>query len=169
MKKRWLAKVIWCVLVSVVVVSASTIISYAGDLNLKWRPIYTYDKSAITTKFSPSNNGFDLFVSKNDLRTFWFIQAISERHIELLEKNYVIKFEALSNKDFTLYSRLGEEDVTDGNSYVDHKWPIVGDGNWHTYDLEFTGRNITNFLYFQIGKALPETNLKIRNISISLL
>lgn len=143
-------------------------ITYADEQLINWRhPIYIHDPSYQVDMFVPRQDGFEISIQNSKRKTFWHIQIISDDIFELEDgKRYSIEFETLSNKTFKLYSRLGEENVNDGNSYVDHYWEIKGDDNWHMYRLDFFGKNIANFLYFQPGKAQAGTRLIVRNIRI---
>ena len=139
---------------------------YANELQIKWREPWVHDPSYHVQSFTSRKNGFEIYLSKSKRKTSWHVQIISDDTIELKENKYVIKFRARSNKKFKLYSRLGEEVVSEGNSYIDHSWPVIGDGDWHTYRLDFVGKDIANFLYFQLGKALSGTRFEIADITI---
>ncbi len=144
--------------------------SNAIDKPIKWRrPVYTHDSEYVVKRFISSKYGFEMFIEKSKGYTFWHIQIISKYPLEISSRAYLIRFEVNSNKNFTLYSRLGEEDITRGNSYVDHPWEIFGDGRWHKCSLDFKGHRGNNFLYFQPGHAPSGTLLKIRNITVKQL
>jgi hypothetical protein len=141
-----------------------------GAYELKWRKEpYVHDSTYQIESYFPKDNGFEIYISKSKRKTFWHIQLISDDIFELAPKKYVIKFQAKSNKEFKLYSRLGEEQVNEGNSYLDHSWLIVGDGAFHEYRLDFIGKDIANFLYFQLGKAPSGTLLEVSDITIEPL
>jgi len=137
---------------------------------LKWRKEpYVHDSTYKIDSYFPKKNGFEIYISDSKRKTFWHIQLISDDIFELSLKKYVIKFKAKSNREFKLYSRLGEEQVNEGNSYLDHSWLISGDGAFHEYRLDFMGKDIANFLYFQLGKAPSGTRLEVKEISIDPL
>lgn len=142
----------------------------AENSSIKWlEPIYIHDSSYQVSDFIPNKDGFQIFIAGSKNRTSWHIQVRSDNSMELSKMPYIIKFKARSNNKFALYSRLGEANVNDGNSYVDRQWQIIGDGEWHTYSLEFLGKDITNYLYFQVGKAPSGTRFEIGDISLKPL
>lgn len=143
----------------------STEASFAGDNQIEWKSVYTYDSGYVTKRLRPHDNGFDLTIKKSKGQNFWHIQVSSKNPLKISERPYIIEFEANSNKDFSLYSRLGESDVKRGNSYADHSWEIIGDGEWHKYVLDFEGYHRNNYLYFQLGYAPAATIFKIKGIT----
>ncbi len=144
----------------------STAVYGASTIAFRKEP-YTHDKSYVVSGYRMKDNGFEIYVSESKRKTYWHIQVIGDDTIEVPDANCVIRFKAKSNKEFNLYSRLGEESVHDGNSYVDHSWQIIGDGLYHEYRLDFRGKkDIANWLYFQLGKAPSGTRFDLSDLFV---
>lgn len=135
---------------------------YANDID--WRDPAIYKNKATIKRFIPRKDGFDIHISNNNSSVFWYIQIISDDIINIENEEYELVFEYNSTKNFALYSRFGDENVNEGNSYKDINWPIIGDGQWHRIRYGFLNSRENNFLYFQIGGAPSGTTFKIRNI-----
>lgn len=116
--------------------------------------------------FDSGLGSFSGMVRESKQETYWYIQIISQ-NIEILdERKYRLTFRAKSNKDFLLYSRLGERNWSDGNSFTNEYFSISGDGRFHSYSLDFVGKNISNTLYFQVGEAAPGTQFEVTRILV---
>jgi hypothetical protein len=136
-------------------------------LPIQWRrPSAMYNSTIGRFAAHPDADGFDLSIANSEQKLFWHIQIISDDTIPLaIGQAYTIKFKAKSNNAFTLYSRLGEDDVARGNAYLDQPFVIPGDNAVHEYTVQnfrVSARN--NFLYFQFGYAKPDTNCEISDI-----
>lgn len=153
---------------SFLIILAFTSVASANDSNIEWKnSVYKHDSGYKIKRYKPlKSNNFDINIAKSKGHSFWHIQVTSKDPIKISTKSYILEFEANSNQDFSLYSRLGEIDVQRGNSYKDHSWEIIGDGEWHKHLLDFTGYRGNNFLYFQLGYAPDNTLFKIKDVVI---
>ena len=111
--------------------------------------------------------GFELKIIKGQRMKFWHTQIISNRPIELDPGKYKMHFEIQTDKPFELYSRLGEDEISNAKNSFE-AGPVVLDGNYQwkpisTTEFDFNN-NAKNYLYFQIGLAPDNTTVKIRNI-----
>ena len=138
--------------------------SYGDAKDINWRDPAIYKNKATVKRFIPRNDGFDIHISNNNSSVFWYIQIISDDIINLDKQEYELAFEYNSTNNFALYSRFGDENVNEGNSFKDINWPITGDGQWHRIRYGFYNSRANNFLYFQLGGAPSGTTFKIRNI-----
>jgi len=113
------------------------------------------------------SDGFKITVVKSKQMKNSHIQVHNENPIILAPKAYKMTFVLLSDKDFVLFSRLGEQDHLTGNSYIEYRLKIVGNGKETEHTIPFTGYSGNNFLYFQFGLAPPNTHIVIKGIKVT--
>ena len=155
------------ILAIILIVIGLVLINSYSVLCIEWeKPIGTAKGNS--AKFIADGDNIEVYIKTTQNDEFWHIQSISKKPLPIKEKNkYRISFEAISNKSFDLFSRLGEHYYEKGNSYIDHKWRIEYSDKWMPYSYDFLGYGGKNYLYFQFGFAPQDTVIKIRNISIT--
>lgn len=144
-------------------------------LKIQWRTPYVHMNGyGINFMTNQNDNGFKINISNTLQKAYWHIQVISDDTIPLrMDKDvkYEFKFAAKSNKGFSLYSRLGEEAVERGNSFLNERIEIKGNNEWHEYQISFIPKEFVknNLLYLQFGYAEPHTVVEIKDLRFNIL
>jgi len=113
-------------------------------------------------------DGFKITIVTSKQMKSSHIQIHNDNPIKLAPKVYTLSFILSSDKNFLLFSRLGQQDHLMGNSYTDYRLNIVGNGKENEYSIPFTGYTGNNFLYFQFGYAPPDTHIVVKGIKLTI-
>lgn len=131
---------------------------------------YFQDSGSQVQDFSQDNRGFSFnatSVGKTDPQ-YIGIQVVSISAIDLSSSgDYKLKFSIQSDQSFLLVVRIGQKAAPYVSALNEGKVFVSGDGSYEEKEISFQGADISDaFLHFQIGNALPGSQISLRDINL---